>query len=152
VDLTNRTPATVSGVVVTNTPAQLAAAAVATNVPFLHKPYAERNCTACHLSEMSQELRASGSALCLGCHDKLIGNAKYVHTPVADGRCDLCHAAHEAPNRYLLARKVSEVCLDCHDDSLIGKMPVHAVADYPLCTQCHDPHRSEQRYLARGKP
>src|SRR5512133_1403178 len=85
VDRTNEAPVARSSAVDTNTPAQLAAAAAAAIPRFLHEPFSQRNCTACHVSDMSQELRANTAELCLGCHEKLIGNAKYVHAPVADG-------------------------------------------------------------------
>ncbi|MEI6779342.1 MAG: cytochrome c3 family protein [Verrucomicrobiota bacterium] len=144
-------PAVAAAAVSTNTAVRTAA----TNtfpVVFLHQPFAERNCTACHVSDLSQELRTGGSGLCLGCHDKLIGNAKYVHAPVSDGRCDLCHQSHDSPERFLLTRKAQVLCLDCHALVQMAKLRDHATLPDAGCTSCHDPHRSERKSLVKPAP
>jgi predicted CXXCH cytochrome family protein len=148
---TNRPPVTASAAVSTN-------AAVQPSIPTTpqvvssHKAFTERNCTACHLTAMSQELRSSGSDLCLECHDKLIGNAKYVHAPVNDGRCDLCHQPHESTERFLLTRKAQDLCLDCHPFAQMVKLRGHATMGTAECVSCHDPHRSEQKNLVKAQP
>jgi len=151
VEPTNSVPVAVSVIASNNVSAEVAAA---TDVPvsFLHKPYAEGNCTACHLSAMSQELRAAGGKLCLECHGKLIQKAKYVHAPVAEESCDACHEPHEAPNRFLLARKVAEICMDCHEESDLLKLQAHMGENFSECTRCHDPHGSDRKNLAKGTP
>ena len=125
--------------------------AAQTNQPavYLHQPYAEQKCAACHLGEQSQELRAGGGDLCLECHPKLVGQAKYVHAPVKDGQCQHCHAAHQSTEPYLLTRKGQGVCVDCHTLAKIEKVKGHAGIGKDLCFTCHDPHGSEWKKLLK---
>jgi predicted CXXCH cytochrome family protein len=153
VDATNTVAAATSTnlPVSTNTLAQVATS-TNTTVGTVHKPFLERNCTACHLTAMSQELRVNGSDLCLECHDKLIGTAKYVHAPINAGRCDVCHQAHESPEKALLLRKAQDLCVECHELPLMVQLRGHANMGSAECVSCHDPHRSEQKYLVKARP
>jgi predicted CXXCH cytochrome family protein len=153
VDATNTVFVTTS----TNLPAgtnTLVQAAIPTTAPVgsVHKPYLDRNCTACHLTAMSQELRVNGSGLCLECHDKLIGTAKYVHAPIAAGKCDDCHQGHESPEKALLLRKAQDLCVECHELPQMAQVRGHANIGSAECLSCHDPHRSEQQYLVKARP
>ena len=152
VDATNRPPTTAEAPVAATNQALLAVAPSIRSEVHTHPPYFERKCTACHVNELSQELRSNGGDLCLGCHDKLIGNAKHVHAPVSDGRCDLCHLPHESPEPFLLTRKAQELCLDCHSLAQMEKLRGHATMGTSECVSCHDPHRSELPKLAKAKP
>jgi predicted CXXCH cytochrome family protein len=150
-DQTNSPPLAVASAASTDAAAQPAAAA-AIPVVYFHKPYFERNCEACHVTGQSEELRATGSDLCLECHQKLIGNATYVHAPVNDGKCNLCHVAHKSTERFLLTGKAQDVCLDCHKRAKMVKVKGHATMGTAECVSCHDPHRSDQRKLLKAPP
>ena len=128
------------------------ALSVSAPVEYIHKPYLERDCAACHVSAESQELRAQGEALCFECHKTLIGNAKYVHAPVAAGQCELCHEPHKSPERFLLRHKSQELCLDCHSMPLMMEIRAHGNMGQKSCVECHDPHRSDRPKLEKSRP
>jgi len=121
-------------------------------VVHFHQPFADRNCSACHAGEHGQQLKAEGGDLCLGCHDKLIGQAKYVHPPVDDGKCLMCHEPHQSRNSWLLSRKGRAVCLECHRLAKMEKVKGHAEMGTAACQSCHDPHRSDLKKLLRAQP
>ena len=133
----------------TNSPAGIVAPL--TPLVYLHQPYLERKCDSCHLSGESEALRATGSALCLECHAKIVENAKFIHKPIRDGRCDQCHEAHKAGERFLLARKGQDVCLNCHKAAAMAVVKGHANMGSAECLSCHDAHRSDQEYLLKPR-
>jgi predicted CXXCH cytochrome family protein len=145
---TNAPPASELVGVVTNAAAR-PAAAPEEPVVYMHQPYLERKCDACHLTGQSEELRATGSALCLECHQKLIANAAFIHTPIGEGKCDPCHDAHQSTERYLLTRKGQEVCLSCHKLVEMLSLKGHDSMGAAECLSCHDAHRSDQKYLLK---
>lgn len=120
-------------------------------VIYLHQPYLEQKCDQCHLAGRGEELIATGSALCLKCHSKLIENAKFVHAPVRDGRCDLCHEAHKSTERFLLTRKGQDVCLSCHKLAAMANVEGHAGMGAAECVSCHDAHCSNEKYLVKAR-
>ena len=135
-------------------PARTTALPVAPSNPplFTHQPYAENNCAACHLGTQSQELRATGNALCRECHPTLLAQAKFVHTPVADGECKACHAPHESTEPRLLIAKGQAVCTECHELPDLAKVKGHETMGTDVCWSCHDPHRSDKKGLLKGAP
>lgn len=83
------------------------------------------------------------------CH-AILGKAKVVHQPVAEGDCAACHSATDRPHpgagSMTLAGKGRALCLACHDDPAAGLANVHPpVADD--CTACHSPHQSAHSRL-----
>ena len=148
VDETNAPPVVVAAPVVTN----VAAAVVVPAAPvvYMHPLYADRKCDACHVTGQSEQLRATGSALCLQCHQKLIANARFIHAPIRDGRCDQCHESHKSSERFLLTRKLGDLCLGCHKPSDLAKVPGHEDLKPDECLSCHDPHRSDQESLVKS--
>jgi predicted CXXCH cytochrome family protein len=149
VDGTNAPPASAAPKVVTNAVAPPATTAPAAPVVYMHPLYAERKCDSCHVTGQSEELRATGSALCLECHQKLIANAQFIHAPIRDGRCDQCHEAHKSAERFQLTHKAQELCLSCHKLVEMANVKGHASMGTAECLSCHDAHRSNQKYLAR---
>lgn len=115
-----------------------------------HQPYFERQCAACHVSAMSQELRLPGGDLCLECHGKLIGKARFVHPPVDEGRCTACHHPHESQEPFLLTRRGQAVCLECHQRTKLARVKAHATIGERACQDCHDPHRSDLKKLLKA--
>jgi len=149
VDRTNAAPAVVS---VAEPPRQAAFAVPVAQPDFIHKPYGESQCAACHLTAESQQLRVTGGALCLECHSNLLADAKYVHAPVEAGACDLCHEPHRSTEPSLLKRKSQELCLECHSSAIMAKVKAHTTNEAALCIECHDAHRSNRPKLARISP
>lgn len=149
VDGTNGRPASVTAPVVTNVVAVPAAVPAAPAV-YMHPLYAERKCDSCHVTGQSEQLRATGSALCLQCHQKLIANAKFIHAPIRDGRCDQCHEAHKSTEHFLLTHKVQDLCAGCHKPAALAKVPGHADMKADECLSCHDPHRSDEASLMKN--
>ena len=144
---------------VTNAPAaQAGTVAVKTNLliappepkVFVHGPYADRECTACHESKFSQRMRGKLKEVCLGCHSDLLDKAKSTHSPVEDGECLQCHNPHQAPRKFLLVKKPTELCVECHDDTAKAKYP-HAPVSEGECLECHKPHASDQPHLLARK-
>jgi predicted CXXCH cytochrome family protein len=114
----------------------------------LHGPYEKGNCVACHdphVSEFDKQLRASGNALCLECHqDRQIG-----------GRFSAFKGASEFTEEEFA--QIPKIGLD---PSLSMGHPVgmHKVADAPdlsrpdkkmSCLSCHESHAAERATLIR---
>lgn len=134
----------------TNAPLQ-AAIQVAGPTLFVHQPYAEQKCSACHLGAQSQELRPGGGEICLECHTKLKTPAKYVHAPFGDGSCGTCHTPHQSEEPHLLSAKGQGVCTSCHELNQIRNLKGHAAMGGEVCWKCHDPHSSDQKNLVRAE-
>jgi predicted CXXCH cytochrome family protein len=116
---------------------------------FVHKPFGERQCAACHLMDQGQQLRATGAALCRTCHERLPGDMKFVHAPVANGECGECHLAHESVEPKLLRRPGDATCVECHERALLDTVSAHAAAGSAACVGCHDPHGSNLKGLLK---
>jgi predicted CXXCH cytochrome family protein len=118
-------------------------------VPILHKPFLERNCSACHIDQ-SEQLRASGAELCKDCHRKVLDTAKVVHPLVAKGKCDQCHTPHKSTEPYLLLRAAQPLCQGCHAGAKLEQIKEHATKGAATCLDCHDPHRSDRAKLLKA--
>ncbi len=132
----------------------------------LHKPFAEKTCDKCHagLRREKRPTRSGISALpetprlvapldklCLRCHKQ--PTAKYVHGPVALGRCETCHFPHRSPYPHLLRKSKSrDLCAICHSPDLFVSAALHEKKGWASkeCTSCHDPHESNKPYLIRA--
>lgn len=136
----------------TNTVSQPTAAPAVPPPIYVHLPYGENKCSACHIGTQSQELRPGGAAICKECHPKLADNAKYVHAPFADGDCKACHSPHQSLEPRLLIAKGQAVCTECHEPALLGKVKSHEGRENDVCWTCHDPHGSEQKGLLKASP
>lgn len=159
----------------------------------VHKPLMqEGGCTSCHAVHFSQGrklLSVDGVNLCLGCHntDKLgnpplknikkeIAGKKFLHKPVAEGKCQACHDPHGNDNYRLLKGSypadiyspykdgIYGLCLSCHDKDMLrfaettlytkfrnGKRNLHYVhvvnRKGRTCRICHEPHASDGEKL-----
>jgi predicted CXXCH cytochrome family protein len=95
------------------------------------------------------------TGFCTKCHYADMFQQKYMHPPVAAGKCIDCHDPHQADNKGLLREGVPKLCLGCHPD-VETKMQSAAATHPPVregrCTACHDPHGSSARYLLKGEP
>jgi predicted CXXCH cytochrome family protein len=140
-------PKTPQGAGTNATPARL-------NLPeeplmFVHQPYAERKCVACHASDYSQRLKDDVSNICISCHKAFLVRAEFQHAPMEDGQCTICHASHQSKEKFLLIKNSRELCFDCHDPEEVLKIKPCGESQAVNCTVCHDPHQENQRFLIR---
>lgn len=124
---------------------------------YFHDPVQKRECDACHVFEKQDDSKPGWMAgmptlivpiedLCARCHEPPEG--KYVHGPVATGRCDFCHEPHQSTFPHLLrAETVDKVCLACHSGETFVTQVEHGDLGEASCTTCHDPHASERKHF-----
>ncbi len=131
----------------------------------LHPPFVKKHCDKCHAGLPRRiEGQKSGISfltgtprlvlpldkLCLQCHT--LPAAKYVHGPVAMGRCETCHMPHRSPYPHLRKKeKIRDLCFQCHTKDLFVSMDLHQEKGWILkaCTTCHDPHGGSRPDLVR---
>lgn len=84
--------------------------------------------------------------LCLTCHTAFSAkmDAKYIHTPLAEGDCSSCHNPHASEHGNLMSGDADSVCYRCHD----AMVPESAISSHQVvadgqCVSCHDPHSSD---------
>jgi DmsE family decaheme c-type cytochrome len=132
---------------------------------FSHHRNAGVGCTDCHdphshaymglriKPEFQVQNIDSTSALCLSCHQDILGRISMpYHHPIREGAmgCTSCHDPHGNMERRLLAK--NETCYKCHQaqQGPFSREHQPVVED---CTICHDPHGSPVRSMARiGQP
>ena len=119
---------------------------------FRHRPYADRECLACHESQVSQKLRREIPALCQSCHPAVAESRAYPHAPVAEGRCLTCHHPHESLEPALLLGSGWQLCAACHDEPRVAATPAHVQAGSRACQDCHDPHGGSTPHFLRQTP
>jgi predicted CXXCH cytochrome family protein len=127
---------------------------LAVRVP--HVPAVD-DCLTCHLfddreGQMGVELSATGTELCLACHDDLAGAAAgemvAPHAPVIDD-CGNCHDPHGTDDDAMLSVELGLLCGQCHDSR-------ETDANHPLpvsradCGSCHEAHGSNNTHMFRG--
>ena len=86
---------------------------------------------------------SADSCVTAQCH-AILGRAKYVHAPVAEGDCSACHQAteqaHPGPDSMTLTETEPGLCLQCHDNPAAGMAYPHSALEEG-CTGCHSPHQ-----------
>lgn len=114
--------------------------------PKVHGPVNVDACDACHkeadASRHTFTPTRQAEQLCTFCH-QLAPDDKYVHQPVAQGRCTQCHNPHGGQERFLLkGGSGAASCAECHKDVTGGLQYVHGPVAAGACTACHRPHSS----------
>lgn len=128
--------------------------------PEIHPPFRDQDCSVCHRSHTSEapnQLVASGTKLCLGCHRKLkkgtILTPKSSHADFLEGRCGACHAAHYAEYDALLRKPPGALCSGCHEELVRSAGAPWGDPHPPVaegkCRVCHRPHTSLNPSLLR---
>lgn len=112
-----------------------------------HKPYREGKCSVCHDTKSSNTLTLKKQELCFKCHKDTNFTGKYVHGPVAAGKCLACHLPHESENTFLLENNGKKLCFICHNETDIYKIKKHS--EYNSCLDCHLPHISDNNYFLK---
>lgn len=132
-------------------PSQLVASLPVKQAPEIiyHKPFAERNCNACHDKGVNNRSLREQPDMCYGCHKNFNEKFTYVHGPVAGGYCSSCHYPHQGTIAKLLKRHGQQLCLHCHSISQVLLNTAHANIGNSDCTVCHDPHGGANRFVLK---
>jgi len=89
--------------------------------------------------------------LCYQCHEeqkKNYADNKYLHGPIAMGRCNMCHNPHGSNFKYFLQKEKSALCIECHEmQTLLKKPNTHKPVVKEGCIFCHNPHGSKYPLL-----
>jgi predicted CXXCH cytochrome family protein len=116
-------------------------------VSYPHEPFKKRECNGCHDLNTGQLVQTIRDGLCQRCHSETMGQANYVHGPVAINDCTMCHHFHASPHPKLLLKGPNELCLHCHNLKDLPQEPCMASIETQTCIDCHDPHESPERFL-----
>ena len=115
--------------------------------PYIHPPYAKRQCADCHDSQSSQKMAGKGASVCFNCHKDTLAAGKVKHQPVENGECASCHNPHQASNTNLLVQLPPALCAQCHDPFPKTAKSRHQPVENGECATCHDPHSSDFKGL-----
>ncbi|MDB6028071.1 MAG: hypothetical protein JWM68_4294 [Verrucomicrobiales bacterium] len=108
---------------------------------YRHPPYEDKQCSECHKSKYSPELKAPQKDVCFACHDDFAAKLKFKHQPVENGECNACHDPHGSPLPKMLTKLDGALCSECHDS--FAKKNKHQPVENGECLSCHKPHASE---------
>ncbi len=118
---------------------------------FLHDPFAEGDCAACHAVAaagdpplLTEDLWGDELEVCLSCHQlEMTGDQlrPVQHDPFAKGECTKCHDPHATDIPSLLVADQPTLCADCHEEDGITRAP-HVRDNPDNCLTCHLPHSS----------
>jgi predicted CXXCH cytochrome family protein len=114
---------------------------------FIHYPYEEKECGACHDPEALGSMIEPQPGLCYTCHEDLNDKFQYLHGPVAGGYCTSCHDPHMSEQAKLLRLTGEELCFYCHQAESVFRNEIHEGLEGMTCTDCHNPHGGEDRYI-----
>jgi predicted CXXCH cytochrome family protein len=116
----------------------------------VHKPYANRQCGACHESAFSQKLVGEVAELCQFCHKEVFAEAKYRHAPAESGNCLGCHNPHQSSEKALLVMSSPQLCTECHDEKDLALTVEHERIGQSTCQTCHNPHGGDRRFFLKA--
>ncbi|WP_072905022.1 cytochrome c3 family protein [Malonomonas rubra] len=107
---------------------------------FSHKPFADKNCRACHDGENDFDN-------CLQCHEAVLGSFNYAHNHLgvsgSGNPCTSCHNPHVGDRKGLLPGVLGNVCKDCHADTFERRRKsLHKHENWENCNDCHNIHGS----------
>jgi predicted CXXCH cytochrome family protein len=118
-------------------------------VSFMHKPYQDNQCDACHgTTGRFEEFTKADNSVCFKCHQGVQTKYANMHGPVALGECNLCHVPHESSIPALLLDTPRALCTTCHVPELLSPEPADHLTDRN-CLDCHVGHGSQGRHLLR---
>lgn len=114
---------------------------------WIHYPYAEKECVACHDEQSLGRMTEPEPGLCYICHEDLSGIYAYLHGPVAGGYCSSCHNPHSSEHESLLRFSGDQLCFHCHTEEDVYRNEMHSDLDGMACTDCHNAHGGEDKYI-----
>jgi predicted CXXCH cytochrome family protein len=115
---------------------------------YLHKPYEDKKCDACHLnsSDIFQRAKIRPDA-CMTCHSAVQSEHKVTHGPVASNLCLYCHSPHHSIQPHLLKMAAPKLCTQCHET--LGPNPPEHKDPKADCISCHSGHGGDDRRFIR---
>ena len=116
---------------------------------YVHQPYLEKECGACHNKGQMGSLTGTEPGLCYQCHPDFAEKFRIEHGPAAAGHCTGCHNPHRSYEESLLIRAGDEQCLHCHESARLYTDSYHVESSENLCVSCHNPHGSDNHLLLR---
>jgi len=116
-------------------------------ITFVHYPYEERECAACHDQNSLGTMVEPQPGLCYTCHEDLSTRYTTLHGPVAGGYCTSCHDPHMSEKEKLLRYTGEQLCFHCHKSESVYRNEMHQDLEGMTCTDCHNPHGGEDRYI-----
>jgi predicted CXXCH cytochrome family protein len=90
------------------------------SLKFVHRPYSQGKCQACHGEKGEKRTVALDASRCVTCHEMAAKKYMVMHTAVTDMACLWCHAPHQSNQPALLRAAAPALCLQCHDVALLG--------------------------------
>ena len=116
---------------------------------FVHKPYAEQNCDACHTATQDIFARAMvPPERCFNCHPNVLSEYPKMHGPVASKECLQCHSAHQSVEPHLLKVESPRLCLNCHLPATLSVATAAHKDPKISCLDCHSGHGGpDMRFL-----
>ncbi len=118
-------------------------------LPDAHKPFALRNCSACHAGTQSDQFISDIQNLCTSCHKDFPAKLQkpVIHAAVtAKDGCVKCHAPHVGFGKALQTKSGVKTCLTCHNAKEFTGQFKHKVA-FEDCATCHQPHSADFKFL-----
>ena len=122
---------------------------------YVHKPYAENNCKACHEGDRTQFFTLAAAVgptadKCLTCHADVPHQYPNMHGPVAVNACTWCHSPHQSANAHLLKSTPNKVCMQCHGPTGLSPSTANHADPKANCLDCHSGHGGERNLLKAG--
>ncbi|WP_022853160.1 cytochrome c3 family protein [Thermodesulfatator atlanticus] len=118
--------------------------------PIKHKPFAAKNCKACHAQNAPKD-----EELCLQCHKDNLKTFQYTHNHLLGGytqnTCLVCHNPHVAETKDLLVASPEHLCSSCH--TTVYKQKREMLYFHPkrkFCLECHKAHGSNHPAMLRA--
>jgi predicted CXXCH cytochrome family protein len=125
---------------------------------FVHRPYADKACDACHQAPKEGKVvltKSDSKSICIECHASTvtaIEGAKVQHAG-AQGECVECHDPHASRKPGYVRPDPVSVCLKCHRaqaELQNTKAVLHKAAFRDGCATCHEPHCGSKPKMLRA--
>lgn len=122
---------------------------------YIHKPYAENNCNACHEGDRQAFFTLAAAQgpkpeRCLTCHADVPHKHAVMHGPVAVNACNWCHSPHQSLNPHLLKSTPNKVCMQCHGPTGLSPSLANHQDPKSNCLDCHSGHGGDRSLLKPG--
>jgi predicted CXXCH cytochrome family protein len=118
----------------------------------VHKPYADKQCQACHdSSNPGPSTNVLTSAPCLTCHESVLNQHPVMHEPVTTRDCLWCHEPHASKFTMLLRTDAAPLCTQCHQRDLLSTNTPEHKSDDVSCLTCHVGHGGSDHALLKPR-
>lgn len=111
-----------------------------------------KGCAECHDLQRSTTLEPVGLSRqpgCVSCHQNVVDQAAWRHSPAATHQCLTCHQQFVKPWRIgFPAAKTEQLCFACHTgkQGWLERKFVHGPMYAGGCNVCHNPHGDSHRH------